>query len=751
MASVTFQPDVPGIVRQKLREVRRGIRAYVWIEGVATVVAVLAAAFWIGLLVDWLFEPPPVVRAIASVVVAAIGMWVAYRLLAQRVFARLPDASLAVLMERRFGQLHDHVLTAVDLAADGEHANPYHPELVSRTNAAAAAAVANVSAREIFHRGALLRAVVAALVLAGSIGVFAIAVPQVFAFWLERIALTVEPWPRRVHLEVVGFPADALGERVHKLAVDDDFELVVHAATGEYVVPQEVQIRFQLADGRRGRDTMIRVGEAVPGRDAYQAFRYEFKNVSADMTFDIVGGDDRVRDLRLEIVDRPQLVGMELECVYPDYLVRSPRRLPVTGGMRIPEGTQITLHATSTKPLTEVRIGTSRTSQDATLPPQSSPWTSLDWDYGTLSGDDVLTIHFIDDDGVACREPYRVSLSVVPDELPQVAVRLDGIGNAITPEATVPLAGKVTDEYGLDRIWFAYRIGEEPEQERLLVEQPGGQQVVSKLDAFDLRGSDDPGGPRAIQPQPGQTLYLSVRATDGYNLSDVQRIGRSQEFALDVVTVAQLLALMERRELELRQRFEAIYAKMTDTRNLLGRVDFAEVASADAEEGAPAEESPAAAEARALSRRRLRVAGSLQNVTQSAHEVLGVAEGFEDIVAQLENNRVDNADLKSRLQEQIAQPLRQMGEVRMTELESQLQLVEAQIADAAAAAPALAAAIRTADQILIDMQYILERMLELESYNEVVALLRGIIRDQQDLNERTKQRQAERLQDLLDD
>ena len=50
-----------------------------------------------------------------------------------------------------------------------------------------------------------------------------------FGFWLQRLALSEEPWPRRVHLEVVGFPADANGRRIHKLAQDDDFELLVHA------------------------------------------------------------------------------------------------------------------------------------------------------------------------------------------------------------------------------------------------------------------------------------------------------------------------------------------------------------------------------------------------------------------------------------------------------------------------------------------------------------------------------------------
>ena len=34
-----------------------------------------------------------------------------------------------------------------------------------------------------------------------------------FAVWLDRIALGDQAWPRRVQLEVVGFPADADGRR----------------------------------------------------------------------------------------------------------------------------------------------------------------------------------------------------------------------------------------------------------------------------------------------------------------------------------------------------------------------------------------------------------------------------------------------------------------------------------------------------------------------------------------------------------
>jgi hypothetical protein len=699
----------------------------------------LGVAFWVGLLLDWLFEPSPAVRLSAMVVVGLLGLWIVYRELLRRAFVSLSDASLAVLLERRFSQLKDHLLTAVDMATGDDNTTVYHPELVNRTREAAAALTTNVNTSALFRRGPLARRIIAAIALAASIPIFALAAGDVFGFWLERLALGTELWPRRVHLEVVGFPPDASGRRVHKVAHDDAFELVVRADTKDYIVPKQVEFHFHAADGGRGRDTMIRVGEAVPGRDEFQAFRYEFNDLTTSMTLDVIGGDDRVEGLQLEIVDRPELMGMEVECVYPEYLGGEPRRLPITGGMRIPEGTKLTLHAASTKPLTDVRVQSSSDPQAVSLGDEDNPLSDIRWDYGTLRTDDVLAIQLTDTDGVTSREPYRISLAVIPDELPQVSVRLSGIGTVITPDAIVPLVGKVSDDYGLDSIWYAYRVNDGEVHERPFTHQPDGQQDETTFDAFDTRGPDTPAGERAIELEPGQTLFLSVHATDRYNLGDVPRIGGSQQFALDIVTAPQFLALLERRELELRQRFEAVYAKMIDTRNLLSRVDFKD-----------APQPPAEAD-KALARRRLRVAGALQNVTQSAHEVFGVAGGFEDMHEQLKNNRIDNIDLKSRLQKQIAQPLRLLGSDSMRQLESQLQLTNERISDLQMGAAALADSLRLADGVLVRMQQILDRMLELESYNEVVALLRGIIDDQQTLNDRTKQQQADRLRDLLED
>ena len=174
----------------------------------------------------------------------------------------ISDASAAALLERRFPALERARADGRRRGIAPERAATYHPELVHETQQAAVQAVAGVRPGELFNRGPLVRAVGAAVVLVAVDRAVCLVSREAFGFWLERIALSDEPWPRRVQLEVVGFPADAAGRRVHKLAQDDDFELLVHARTDGYEVPDEVEIRFRLADGRRGRDTMIRVGEA---------------------------------------------------------------------------------------------------------------------------------------------------------------------------------------------------------------------------------------------------------------------------------------------------------------------------------------------------------------------------------------------------------------------------------------------------------------------------------------------------------
>ena len=748
MSSASLPFSIPRPVSRKVRRLRRLVRWYVAWEGLAIVVIVLGAAFWLALGIDWLFEPAPAVRGVMWLaVVLAVG-WVSVQLLFSRVFARLSDSSLALLVERSYPELKESLVTTVEAAGHRRDLPPGNPAMLRKTSSAAAEAIHDISLRRIFRLRPLAWKSGLALAFLVSIVLFALLANKAMSFWVERMRLTDQLWPRSVQLAVTGFEEHD-GVRVVNVARDDDLELQVSASIEKgYVAPDQVEIRYQLADGRRGRDMMIKVGEALPGRDQQQLFRYTFQNVASDLRFDLVGGDDRIRDLHLHVVERPQIERIALECEYPAYMDRAPRTIPVSGRVELPEGTTAVCRVRSNKSLSHVQVHDPASQSDLAIKIADDP-QEVTFNLAAGHEDRVLLLTIRDTEGVENRDPYRVVVSVIPDLPPEVSVALRGIGSAITPQANIPIVGTVSDEYGLRAVWFEYLIDKNPSERRELGSPSDNSRKFSNFDSFDLAQTDPSTNRRRVALSPGQKLALAVQASDAYDLGDQPHVGSSQRFLLDVVTDSELRALLEKRELSLRQRFESIYEKMVGTRELLDRIEV----DPDPTENQPIEEAANdnSEEQRRRQRDRLRVGGCLQNATQLSYETVGVAEGFEEIVAELVNNRVVTEELRRRLEQGIAEPLQAIGSELLPELEIRLQRLEKAFEEDAESDELLQEAKVQSDMIVEAMKQVLDRMLELESYNELVELLRGIVSDQKQLGEQTKQERREKLRSILGD
>ena len=744
MSTVTVPLPIPKAVDRKVRNLRWLVRGYVLVEGIAAVVIALCVAFWLCLLFDWFFEPTPKIRILMGAGVVLVVAAVAWKILFSRLFARLSDSSLALLVERTFPQIEQSLVTTIQGNRQKGAISIAESELFAHTSAEASHKLAQVDLKRVFRYGPLIWKVVAGVLLIGSIIGFAALEADAFEFFLARARLSTAPWPRRVQLQVKGFD-EVEGQRVMNVARDDSFNLEVLASlSDEHVSPDQVEIRYRLPDGRRGRDSMTQIGEASMGKDNAQEFQYEFKNLSADMTFDLVGGDDRIRDLHLHVVERPQIVQTALDCEFPDYLKWAPQTLPFNGRVEVPEGAVSICLIEVNKPLKEVHVYDSAAKEQ--LPAELSPENSKQFTIplGVAEVDRVLLVDVRDSDGVTNREPYRLMVSVAADEIPEVHVQLRGIGSAVTPQAVIPLDGTISDDHDVKAAWIEGHADKlEPLRQDLAPSAYSGREKVA-LGSLDLTESKAGTQERVLPLQAGQHLTLSVKAEDAYDLDGKPHVGSSQRFVLDVVTDSQLRALLEKRELGLRQRFEAIHEKMVATRDLLSRIEL-EPKSADA--------TPLTEQERALRRERdkLRASGVLQNITQLTFETLGVAEGFEDIVIELNNNRIATEELTERLQKNIAFPLHEIAESLMPELESKVKSLPAEIDGKNDSAGVQTAAIIQSDAVIAAMQQILDRMLELESYNELVELLRGIVSEQKELNEATRLRHREKLRSLLDD
>ena len=120
---------------------------------------------------------------------------------------------------------------------------------------------------------------------------------------------------------------------------------------------------------------------------------------------------------------------------------------------------------------------------------------------------------------------------------------------------------------------------------------------------------------------------------------------------------------------------------------------------------------------------------------------------FDDIRLELINNRVDTVERSSRLQQEIADPLKEIAGSQYPSLVQTLQTLESNLEDDSQRRHLAQVAIGEIDDILLELDKVLQRILQLETYNELVDIVRSIIADQSRLIDDTqKQENAQNLE-----
>ena len=720
-------------LRGMLATVRRHTRGWVWVESLAWLCLAAAAFFWMSLAVDWGVEPPRWARAVLLVAAAAGLAGLLFRKLLGRLSTDLGDESLAVVVERAHPSFRDSLSTAIELA--DQPAADVNPALLARTAAEAAAHLGQVRPERIFRRRQLAMLAFAAVAALASIAGLALARPAVASLWVRRLPLLGdEPWPRQVRLVVDGFP-----DGVRKVARGSDVDVIVHAQAADRL-PEVVDLRWRAADegglrrpsvgGLRGNWHVDRMGARGGGSADGQAFGHVLKAVNDSLDLEVRGGDARLRNLRLEVLDPPTLEKLLITSTPPAYLGTRPRESPPARIVQIPRGSAVEIACTCTKPLsaaTMVMVASGGSAAETVL--AAFPGTDSSGGAGAspaagrtivgriaaLDADRTIVVRFTDTDGLMSREPVTFTLAALPDEPPQIALRLRGISTAVTPRARVPLVGSISDDHGLGAAAVRLRVAGGGETSLPVERVRAGSAVVElPADAAEV-----------VQLEPlgiavGRKLEVAVTATDTSTLDAGPNAATSDIWSLDVVAPESLVAMLEAREIILRRRYESCVADLTQARD-----GFASPVRDGAVDGGP---DPAEA------------AGRLGDATaRAAGETAELAEAFRGIRLEFDNNQLITPELETRLIAQIADPLAEL---------------------AARDLPALAAAcragasrqdlVRRADEVLARMRAVLDKMMELESFNEVVELLRGMIRTQEQIRAETLEQQKRRAREALE-
>ncbi len=818
--------DLPPELEQLLQQLRGRIRKYVLLEGVALTLAALAGLFWISFGLDhaWFavsrLELPVWFRATFDVVVLSVVAFLVVSWVGLRLFRSFRLKALALVLERRFPQLDDRLVTAVELASGKSDGNSaLSRAMMTKTIGDVAREASQLDLDQVFNPQPLRRALTGAIVLFASIGGLAIVNQPALATWKNSfLSLDSQYWQRRFELQVkvIAQPGDLVREfrdGNYKHPRGADLSLMIQVPDGK-LVPETVQLKYRLADGRGG-------GTVLCSKVGQRQFRHAIAGLLDDVEFWIYGGDFVSRlPYHVTVVDAPHLDRIELASLYPEYtgivnpesktaatdepadqtskLLRT--MVPVRGTqVALPVETDVFLQAQSNKPLRQVRVqmasrelvldvtdsGTTGklierddgSQQARVVEINATNWVasnrtqisvpllvsslqteaakarsaSLQSQYGTLvvPPDTQLRIYLEDTDEILTPEPARVLVSGIVDQPPVVETKLRGIGTSITRKASIPILGRIADDYGLADVRFEFQINDAAEWSRRTLDV-GLPNAESKSVAreFKLQRKSDEEFERfevvSLDLSLGQKLVVTVAAEDKDNLNG-PHITRGERYTFKVVTNEELLSVLYQRELNLRRRFEQIIEESKGTqRDLIRHRARVDDRSKIVSSGANNDE----AKQKLIALNNAIVAcaeQSLHAVRKNANETASLELAFRDIREELVNNGLHTPQTLERLDDRIVKPLNAINSKDYPLVDEALGLYRFANNKGNDPSPAIDASVQALGVLIANMERILGEMRKLETFQEALEQLKAIIEQQEQLTEKTKKEQKKKL------
>lgn len=657
--------------------------------------------------------------ALLAVLVVALVRVVRRRLL-RPLRATLSDDELALAVERQDPPLREALISAVQFArvlGGGDQSAGRGTE--SRTMMAQVVHDVEARTRAIDFVAALdgrrvLRYAGAMVALVAGLAAWTALSPQTVKMWLRRsILLSAVEWPRATHLEFL--------DPVLRVPQGDDVTLRVGARG---VLPEQVTLRYAFDGGERGSEAMTLTGE--------NEFRFTLQALLEGVRVRASGGDGLTSELRVEIVERPLITGVRAAIDPPAYVKAPPAELTVPDGdLRVLRGSRVRLAARSSKPVRQAFL---------MLSADERVELSVDADQLSVRGEftptqsGAVAIDVVDADRLGAKDPPRLYLRVGDDQVPTVDYRVRGIGSMVTAVASIPGTVVSRDDLALTAIVAEQRVTGQPNGTEPPPPPPEGTEppppppepefqplTVAGLEAFAVgereHRADVVIDLRALAlAQPGQMVTVRWRVQDNFG-PDAAQVGHSEVALFRVVTAEELAADLQRRQLEQRKLLEAVLKQEVDARARLVETL-----------------SPSASDPRADDARKLLVQLAKLERDLGAR-VAGIAAAYTQILEESENNRIADPGAVRTLQAAVVEPLSGLATDRFP------QAAVATEAFAAAGHEDLRqVAVSVYDSIIGAIQAILTRMGEEERLARVIAMLRDIIKLEDEAAEEARKR-----------
>ncbi len=301
-----------------------------------------------------------------------------------------------------------------------------------------------------------------------------------------------------------------------QVAQFEDYELIVK--TQGDLIPNEVFIEVD--------NFQYRLAKQAPG-----VFSYRFVNVQKDTDFRLFSGAVRSSKYRLDVLERPNMLGFEVKLTFPSYLQRPAETLQSIGDLVLPVGTTVdwVFNAQNTDDVSLLFSGAQEKLEKA------NRFSNELFTFKRRAMQDETYKVLISSKLLPKADSINYVITVIPDLYP--TIRADKFQDS-TDFKLLFFVGDAGDDHGLSHITFNYRLKKAGKQPGDLItvslKRPGVKQANFDY-AFDMTKLN-------LSPGDEVTYYFEAFDNDGVQ---GPKASRTQLMVFSMPTVEEFKAMAQ--------------------------------------------------------------------------------------------------------------------------------------------------------------------------------------------------------------
>ena len=477
--------------------------------GIAIVglISILAGAA----IVDLLMPLPGSVRIVLLIgIIGAVG-YLLYRYLIQPLRVKLTPHDVALNVERKHRDLEDRLVSALQFG-EAETEDPIKSHLLQRLVTDAVERTDGIDFKATIDKSKKRKHIgIAVAVLAGC-ALIALIFPTELNISINRL---LSPWEKTEPVfttKLTVEPGNARILRGRSLAIN--LEVTGKAA-------DKARLIYKKGDSAADTESQHQEIDMMQIEGEKRRFGYEIFNINENMEYYVTASGIESERYTVEVFDMPKLTAVEVTYTYPEYTQLNPITQQGEGNIRAVAGSQA-----------EVRITTNKAIESATLTVEAQdPTPMLISDGRTLTTTlDVLTdgkytVKLLCVDGFNNQTPIEYTITAIPDEPPEVAIKEPGRDIKATKLEEVKVLAEAVDDYSVENMTLMYSVGSsEPQELEAETVEVKEKKIISGAYVFYLEELD---------VEPGEIISYYAQATDN-NTRTGPGTGTSELYFIEV-------------------------------------------------------------------------------------------------------------------------------------------------------------------------------------------------------------------------